>query len=434
MNCDRALELISARIDSEILFEDQALNAHLEGCAGCRLEMDGLRRLDEFLVRSYAPEREAAEVLVDKVKATLQAHGRPVRRCTVLVVDDHPETLLFLRAFLSEEFEVETARGGRDAQEWFGRRAFDILLTDQRMPGMPGVSLLEWAVQHHPRTKRIMMTGLGNLEEAVEAINRGHVFRYLLKPFGNNELLLTALRAAAHQLQLERDYERVLAQLSELNVQLEERVRQRTQALVEANRELEQKTQTLEKFALTDVLTQLPNRRALDHLLERELHLRRRFPAALTVGLIDLDFFKDVNTRYLHSGGDFALRELARVLTAGLRKIDMLGRMAGDEFLLIAPQTHRAGGLALAERLRAQVEAHPFVYDGQQIPVTVTIGLAVVEAGRPAEYEQVRKAAETALARAKAHGRNCVEIEPVSPPAKAPPAETPPGEGEATSA
>ncbi len=430
MNCDRALELISARIDSEILFEDKVLGEHLEGCAGCRHELDGLRRLDEFLMRAYEPEREAAEVLVDRVKASLQAHGRPVRRCTVLAVDDQPATLLFLRTFLSEEFEVETARGGREAQEWFARRDFDILLTDQRMPGMNGVTLLEWAVAHHPQTKRLMMTGLGDLEEAVEAINRGHVFRYLLKPFGNNASLLNALRDASRQLQLERDYGRVLAQLSELNVQLEERVRQRTRALEEANRELEQKTQTLEKFALTDTLTQLPNRRALDHLVERELHLRRRFPSALTVGVIDLDFFKQVNTLYLHSGGDYVLRELARVLTAELRKIDVLGRMGGEEFLLIAPQTHRAGGLALAERLRAQVAAHKFVYDGQEIPVTVSVGLAVVEADRPADYEQVKKAAETALRRAKASGRNCVEVEPVAPP----PAEAAPGAGEVASA
>src|SRR5205085_1716061 len=83
--------------------------------------------------------------------------------------------------------------------------------------------------------------------------------------------------------------------------------------------------------------------------------------------------------------------------------------------MLIAPQTHRAGALVLAERLRALLQNHPFSYHGQRIPVTVTIGLAVVEAGRSADYEQIKQAAATARARAKTKGRNSVEIQPVAP-------------------
>ena len=136
-------------------------------------------------------------------------------------------------------------------------------------------------------------------------------------------------------------------------------MRQRTRELEEANRELEQRTQTLEKFALTDGLTLLPNRKALDHFVERELYLCRRFPAPLAVAIIDVDFFKEINTTFHHPGGDQVLGDLARCMTAALRKIDMLGRWAGDEFMLIAPQTHRAGALVLAERLRALVQNHP---------------------------------------------------------------------------
>jgi diguanylate cyclase (GGDEF)-like protein len=414
MKCDRAQELISARIDQEIIFEQEALDDHLHNCAECRDELEGMRRLEKILWRAYGPERDAAEVLVAKVKASLQARGRNVNRCTVLLVDDDPEILVLFPGLLADEFEVLKAGSAEDAQLLFGQHEIDIVLTDQRMPEMSGVELLEWVLAHHPRTQRLLWTGFAELEEAVDAINRGQVFRYLTKPC-NSEVVRSALRAAARALQLERDYERVLRELSELNVQLERRVRRRTSELEETNRELEQRTQTLEKFALTDALTLLPNRKALDHFVERELYLCRRFPAPLAVAIIDVDFFKEVNTKLHHPGGDYVLGDLAKCMAAALRKIDMLGRWAGDEFMLIAPQTHRAGALVLAERLRTLVQNHPFSYTGQRIPVTVTIGLAVVEAGRAADYEHVKLAAAAALARAKANGRNCVEIVPVAP-------------------
>jgi diguanylate cyclase (GGDEF)-like protein len=414
MKCDRAQELISARIDREIIFEGEVLDDHLQNCADCRNELEGMRRLETILWRAYEPERQAADVLVDKVKAALQARGRNVNRCTVLLVDDKLEILLPYRGLLADEFDVHIAGSAEEAQLQFAQRQIDILVTDQRMPGMTGVELLEWVLAHYPHTQRLLWTGYPDLEEAAAAVNRGQVFRYLFKP-PDLEELRNGLRAAARIVQLEREYQRVLRELSELNVQLEERVRQRTRELEDAYRELEQRTQTLEKFALTDGLTLLPNRKALDHFVERELYLCRRFPAPLAVAIIDVDFFKEINTRIHHPGGDHVLRELAKCMSAGLRKIDMLGRWAGDEFMLIAPQTHRAGALVLAERLRILVQNHPFSYGGQRIPVTVTIGLAVLSAGREADYDQVKAAAAAALARAKANGRDCVEIAAVVP-------------------
>ncbi len=431
MRCERAQELICARIDREMIFEEQELEDHLATCAECCRELEGMRRLDDMLFTAYAPERADAEVLVDRVKAALQERGRHVNRCTLLLVDDDAYILHMARTQLANEFDVEIATSGRKAQEVFGKRAIDIVLTDQRMETMTaGVELLEWVLAHHPQTQRLLWTAHGE-EGAVDAINRGQVFRYLTKPY-KEAVLLSAVRAAARIVQMERDYKRVVRELTEGNAQLEERVRQRTRELEETNRELEQRTQTLEKFALTDTLTLLPNRKALDHFVERELYLCRRFPAPLAVAIIDVDFFKEINTNFHHPGGDCVLRELARCMAAALRKIDVLGRWAGDEFMLLAPHTHRPGALVLAERLRTLVENHAFVYQGQRIPVTVTLGLAVLEAGRDAAYEQIKQAAAAALMQAKKNGRNCVEIVAVAPP---PAGDKPrPGLGETASA
>src|SRR5262245_40690449 len=116
MKCDRAQELISARIDREIVFDDDVLDGHLQQCAECRDELAGLRRLDPALWRAYAPEREHAEVLADRVKASLQARGRNVQRCTVLLVDDEPFILMPWRGLLADEFDVLTAGSAREAQ------------------------------------------------------------------------------------------------------------------------------------------------------------------------------------------------------------------------------------------------------------------------------------------------------------------------------
>src|SRR5262249_17378729 len=157
----------------------EALDEHLQHCPDCREELEGMRRLDTLLWRAHTPEREAAEVLVDKVKASLQAHGRSVNRCTVLLVDDDLHVLMPVRGLLSDEFDVFTAGSAREAQMVFEQRDIDIVLTDQRMPEMSGVELLEWVLAHHPGTQRLLWTGFGELEGAVDAINRGQVFRYL---------------------------------------------------------------------------------------------------------------------------------------------------------------------------------------------------------------------------------------------------------------
>src|SRR5258708_23614012 len=115
---------------------------------------------------------------------------QPARnRCSLLVVDDEPYILTALAAFLHGEFEVLTADSVEAAQKFFDDREIDLILTDQKMPRMTGVQMLEWVRQRSPRTVRLMMTGYADLEEAVDAINKGQVFRYLFKPWKPEELL-----------------------------------------------------------------------------------------------------------------------------------------------------------------------------------------------------------------------------------------------------
>jgi diguanylate cyclase (GGDEF)-like protein len=337
-----------------------------------------------------------------------------VTRCSLLVVDDEPYILPTLAALLANEFEVLTADSAETAQRILSSRPVDIILTDQKMPRRTGVQLLEWVRQNHPDTVRLLMTGYAELEDAVEAINRGHVYYYLLKPW-RTEGLLQVLRNAEEKCQLERKRDQLLEELRQLNRDLERRVAERTTELEEANQLLQQRTRELERLALTDPLTGLFNRRAVDELARFELKRHNRYPSALSLGFIDVDHFKRINTDYLLTGGDEVLKGLARILTGSLREVDSVGRVGGEEFLVIARETGEEGATHLAERIRATVADTPIEYREQHIKITVSLGFAVAEAGVPAEYHGMTEVAALALAHAKQRGRNRCEVRRLAP-------------------
>jgi diguanylate cyclase (GGDEF)-like protein len=336
------------------------------------------------------------------------------QECSLLVVDGEPYILDTLKALLVRDLDVITASSPEAAQDVFARRTVDLILTDQRMPRMSGVQLLEWVRQHSPKTLRLLMTGFGELEDAVEAINRGQVYRYLFKPWRAEELL-QILRDARWTYQLERSNESLLEELRQLNLELEQRVQERTRELEEANHLLQQRNVMLEKLALTDPLTGLPNRRAMDRIAESEIRRRTRYPSSLAVGIIDADHFKEINNRYLLPGGDQVLIELTKTLTASLRTVDSVGRIGGEEFLVVAPETTLEGAASLGERIRSAVERSSYLYKGEEIHVTVSGGFAVAEMGAPADYDQLKHYAAAALAEAKALGRNRVQIRSLFP-------------------
>jgi diguanylate cyclase (GGDEF)-like protein len=273
---------------------------------------------------------------------------------------------------------------------------------------MTGVQLLEWVRQNHPRTVRLLMTGFLDIEVAAEAVNRGQISGYIFKPWKTNDLW-SVLREASRTSQMERSQQRLLEALRQLNLELEQRAQQQKRELEEARRELIRKNLTLEKESTIDPLTGLLNRRAMARLAEAELRRRERYHSTLCLGLIDVDHFKRINTRHLYPGGDQVLIGLAKTLPESLRGADSLGRIGGEEFQIIAPETNVEGAKVLGERIRSKVEQQTYTYQGEPIGVTVSIGMAVAEAEETADYEQLACVAAEALRRAKKTGRNrCV--------------------------
>jgi diguanylate cyclase (GGDEF)-like protein len=165
--------------------------------------------------------------------------------------------------------------------------------------------------------------------------------------------------------------------------------------------------------AMTDALTGLPNRRGFYRQALRRLRARRPAASTAAVLLFDLDHFKRINDRFGHGVGDRVLMVFADILTHSLKATDIIGRLGGEEFAVLLDDADPETGRAVAERIRSAFEADGAVVGGGRVAPTVSAGVAVVS---PAAYslQQMVGYADLALYRAKAAGRNCVQVvEPV---------------------
>jgi diguanylate cyclase (GGDEF)-like protein len=170
------------------------------------------------------------------------------------------------------------------------------------------------------------------------------------------------------------------------------------------------------QLAVRDGLTGLYNRRAFSELLGAAIANEDRRPSgSLGLVILDLDHFKKLNDTYGHPAGDAALRSLARLLDQHLRKGDQAARYGGEEFVVILPGSDAERSFGAAERLRAALEKHRFVFEGARIPLSASLGVAVWPAdGR--DPEPLLAAADRALYAAKQAGRNRVVAAATVPP------------------
>lgn len=195
--------------------------------------------------------------------------------------------------------------------------------------------------------------------------------------------------------------------------ELEEIVAERSRSLAEAN-------DALRKMAITDPLTGLFNRRFFEEEFPGELASTRRafidgafdrINSSVALFMLDLDHFKRINDSWGHDAGDHVLREVARTIAEVIRGSDTLFRWGGEEFLLLARNANPESTPVLPEKIRKAVEDHVFVWEGEKIPITVSIGWVFYPffSRQPGQYgwEELVHLADQALYLAKARGRNC---------------------------
>jgi len=258
----------------------------------------------------------------------------------------------------------------------------------------------------HPVTQVIARTG---------EIARGELKGEVAVTSGDEleELAGAVNRMAGDLLESQTRREQAMHELADANLHLEARIAERTAELSQLNaalrEEIEERKsaeQRLEKAATSDFLTGLLNRPAMLRLLEQESGRVHRTTGPYSVALADLDHFKPINDRYGHAVGDQALTRIADLLRSSLRRQDAICRWGGDELLIFLPETTLAGAAEAAEKVRHRLTEAPLLFDGEELHLSVSIGVA--EAARDEAVTEVVRRADEALYRAKQAGRNRV--------------------------
>ncbi|MEM7446633.1 MAG: diguanylate cyclase [Myxococcota bacterium] len=202
-------------------------------------------------------------------------------------------------------------------------------------------------------------------------------------------------------------------ELFQLNVQYEGAVRRLERLLEEKEvlaTELRRANQVLKTMALSDALTKLPNKRALDETITREFERSRKRGLPLAVAMIDVDHFKAFNDTHGHQAGDLVLSSVAAALKDHLRKSDFPARFGGEEFCVIMPNTEAKEAARLAEEMREAIEAKVVDYHGEPLRVTASLGVTCDSRLAAENPEELIENADRALYAAKNAGRNRVEM------------------------
>lgn len=159
------------------------------------------------------------------------------------------------------------------------------------------------------------------------------------------------------------------------------------------------------KMTIMDGLTEVYNKRYFLESLERELARAKRYGRALSLIMFDIDFFKNINDNFGHLAGDKILKDLAQMVKGRTRSEEIVARYGGEEFAVLVPETDNVGSVALAEQVRKLVEAKSFTFEGESIPVTISLGVASLTT-QEWNVQEFIKASDEKLYAAKRSGRN----------------------------
>lgn len=297
-------------------------------------------------------------------------------RPCVLIVDDSPTIRMSLTRFIQDEFvPIEAANGQEALEHIMGDERIEVVITDLSMPELDGYGLVtklrESVIPRVQNMPVIVVTAADDTDAREKAFQAG-ANDFVAKTSDRVELLarLRAHRKLAHTIRM-----------------------------------LEISQQELREQANTDTLTGLANRRFFSQIANKELSLMRRQKEYFAVLMMDIDHFKTVNDTYGHPAGDFVLVKVASCLSQTIREEDMVARIGGEEFVVGSPYTNRLAAIVLAERLRKAIDQLEIEYEGNQIPVTISIGIALMPQDGET-VEEVLAAADERLYTAKQNGRN----------------------------
>lgn len=282
--------------------------------------------------------------------------GYMIARHSILIVDDDESICRTLALVLGKKgYETEIARTGRDALNKAKKRFFHVVLLDLKLPGMQGLSLLAPLKKQHPDLATIVITGYASLETAVQAVNEGAA-GYITKPLDMDETLTIIGEALEKQ--------RLIAELRRLS--------------------------------LSDELTGLLNRRGFIRMAQHQLKLANRTKRQVLLLFADFDRLKQINDALGHRDGDRALIEFANVLTKTFRESDIIARIGGDEFVVLAVEAGEDRAETLLHRFWEKLDAHN-AQGEQHYKLSISVGIAHYDPERPCSIEELLHRADAAM-------------------------------------
>ncbi len=316
----------------------------------------------DYLLKDSPASIELAARLVDRM-----IRNRDVR---VLVVDDSAVMRAHLaRLLASHRYQVAQAAGGEQALQLLkDDPAIRLVVTDFHMPGMDGVELVKQARKFRPR-EQLAVIGVSSSENPLMSAQfiKSGANDYVTKPLVEEEFFCRVGQAV----------------------------------------EMLEHIEALRDASVRDFLTGLHNRRYLFDAGEALFASAARGQISTSVAMVDIDFFKRINDTHGHDAGDAVIRAVAQRLRARFRKTDIVARIGGEEFCVVAVNLDRSAAPGLFEALRRDIEAAPVVLGDKSIPATVSMGVCLES--RHGLQDCVNLADEL-LYRAKHGGRNRVEL------------------------
>jgi diguanylate cyclase (GGDEF)-like protein len=299
----------------------------------------------------------------------------------VLVADDSAVYRKMVEQTLDPtQYSIVFAKTGQSAIELFEEHHPSLVITDWLMPDFTGIELCRRirAKAEASYTYIIIVTSVSEKDNVVKGLAAG-ADDYLTKPFHREEL---SARVAVGR------------------------------RIVDLQRQIEANNRLLKELALTDGLTGLPNRRAIEEWAGRQLSGAARYGFPFWVVMADLDNFKNVNDTYGHDAGDTVLKEFGEILKTNSRRSDICGRIGGEEFLIALTHTEEINVRTVVERILNQLREHKFSFGGKTITITITasFGVSGFQGKLPPESKKLVSQADGALYAAKRAGRNRIEV------------------------